>query len=738
MPGWQFLVPNCGNPSPTSELQDHRTNEDSLHRRRFMAATPDPKRVPGNRVHARSHLVLGDKAARNRFGALWKQSWICGTVEGVTTSKAGVREQTSIVVTWNVGDGEVRKSLLAINIRAGDPSVSENHPVRMIAHQQHNEIVRNVEEDDGHRHTSNRTVSNETTPHSLTDGGSNDVVHVHGYTWEREQILSPVGGPVRRRQWCLTVPGGRDILEGSDFSESRPILEYFLASFPIRHLSTIVTLTNENLISRKFTLTSPKEILKFFGVMLLMTRFTFPSRESLWQSTPRNKYIPAPNFGVTGMTRDRFRNLRSAMRFSEQGQDSEMSSSSHRWSMVSGFVDAINAHRKERMHPSDLICVDESISRWYGLGGSWIDAGLPHYVAIDRKPEYGCEIQNSACGRSGIILRLKLVVSAEDEPETDPSVLHGTSVLSYLVSPWTGTDRIVCADSYFASVQAAEHLLSMGLRFIGVVKTASRKFPIKALGSIEMSERGERHTFVHKDADGRPKILAMSWLDRERRYFVATAYSAAEGEPYRRVRWRQLADGPERITITVPQPELAEVYYSCCASIDRHNRCRQADLGIEKSFQVKEWSFRVNSSLLAMIVVDTWLLYSGSRGERRSMSQGEFYESLAVALIENRWDGASLRVRQCVDREGVVPSIPRSGISVHLVATKRKRKNKEGETLPYALFGNCSSCKRKKSRFICSACEEKDGLMCKMFLCHGSTGRACFENHVREFHQALA
>jgi hypothetical protein len=79
-------------------------------------------------------------------------------------------------------------------------------------------------------------------------------------------------------------------------------------------------------------------------------------------------------------------------------------------------------------------------------------------VAIDRKPEYGCEIENSACGRSGVRLRLKLVVSAEDEPERDHTILLGASVLSYLVSPWAGTDRIVCADSYFASVEAAEHL----------------------------------------------------------------------------------------------------------------------------------------------------------------------------------------------------------------------------------------------------------------------------------------
>jgi hypothetical protein len=155
-------------------------------------------------------------------------------------------------------------------------------------------------------------------------------------------------------------------------------------------------------------------------------------------------------------------------------------------------------------------------------------------------------------------------------------------------------------------------------------------------------------------------------------------------------------------------------------------------------FQVKEWSFRVKSSLLAMIVVDSWLVYSGANGERRSMSQGEYYESLAVALIENSWDGASLRVRQCADRESLRISTPRSGISAHLVATKRKRKNKNGDTLPYALFGNCSSCKRKKSRFLSSTCEEQDGIMFKMFLCHGSTGRSCFESHVSEFHQELA
>jgi Transposase IS4 len=192
-------------------------------------------------------------------------------------------------------------------------------------------------------------------------------------------------------------------------------MEYFLALLPIAHLNIKVELTNENDLNAKQKLTRPSEILRVFGVIFLITRFRFGKRETLWSSTRMSTYIPAPDFGITGITRARFRELRSAIRFSQQGDDTEMSSSQHRWSLVQGFVDAINSHRKEQFDPSEMICVDESISRWYGLGGSWIDVGLPHYVAIDSKPDNGCELQTSACGQSGVMLRPKIVVPAEDE-----------------------------------------------------------------------------------------------------------------------------------------------------------------------------------------------------------------------------------------------------------------------------------------------------------------------------------
>ena len=37
------------------------------------------------------------------------------------------------------------------------------------------------------------------------------------------------------------------------------------------------------------------------------------------------------------------------------------------------------------------------------------------YVAIDRKPDNGCEIQDAYCGRSKIMITLKLVKTVTEE-----------------------------------------------------------------------------------------------------------------------------------------------------------------------------------------------------------------------------------------------------------------------------------------------------------------------------------
>jgi len=78
-------------------------------------------------------------------------------------------------------------------------------------------------------------------------------------------------------------------------------------------------------------------------------------------------------------------------------------------------------------------------------------------------------------------MRLKIVKEEENYSSTDTEeegavMLHGVKVLKELIGPWTGSGRLVCTDSYFVSVQAAEVLEQEGLKFIGVVKTVTKCF----------------------------------------------------------------------------------------------------------------------------------------------------------------------------------------------------------------------------------------------------------------------
>jgi Transposase IS4 len=296
------------------------------------------------------------------------------------------------------------------------------------------------------------------------------------------------------------------------------------------------------------------ELLKVIGVLILGTRFEFGSRADLWKTEATSRLFNPPAFGrKTGMSRGRFDDVWSCLTFSRQGARMEdQCSAEHRWQLVADFDQSINAHRAANFTPSDQTCVDEKMSRWYGQGGHWIEHGLPHYVAIDRKPENGCEVQSAASGRSGIMLQLKLVTTAyheaKREVESEAGLDHGTVVLERLVKPWYGKgDRIVCADSYFASVEAALHLKARSLQFIGVVKTETSKYPMKLMQAKVLPSRGDRKSFVHRK-DGEVAAMALVWVDRERRYFTSTAASAVKGAFYERTRWRQMNRGPQRVT----------------------------------------------------------------------------------------------------------------------------------------------------------------------------------------------
>lgn len=104
---------------------------------------------------------------------------------------------------------------------------------------------------------------------------------------------------------------------------------------------------------------------------------------------------------------------------------------------------------------------------------------------------------------------------------------------------------------------------------------------------------------------------------------------------------------PERVELRVPQPEAAELYYSSCARIDRHNRYRQDDLQLERTLQTKNWSMRVGMSIFGMIVVDSWLVYNGATETTETVA--DFFLGLAEELILNSYNHINPRAsrRRC-------------------------------------------------------------------------------------------
>ena len=165
---------------------------------------------------------------------------------------------------------------------------------------------------------------------------------VHDQEWFVDDPATklPVNGNYHSCNWAVKTRMGYMLRCGGDHQNSYLCLEYFLMLFPPQQLQLILQLTNNELAMARKNYTTAGEIVKSFGVMLLVTQFEFGSWASLWSNVTTNKYIPGPSFGLTGMPQKRFNDLWMCIRFSDQppNRPSDMTSEQYRWRLVDDFV----------------------------------------------------------------------------------------------------------------------------------------------------------------------------------------------------------------------------------------------------------------------------------------------------------------------------------------------------------------------------------------------------------------
>ena len=83
-----------------------------------------------------------------------------------------------------------------------------------------------------------------------------------------------------------------------------------------------------------------------------------------------------------------------------------------------------------------------------------------------------------------------------------------------------------------------EELEKLGLRFIGVVNTATKKFTMAYLDYIEIEGPGDCKVLdTLDDCTQRTEMVAVLWVDKNSCCFVGNSEGMAKVEPMYRTRW---------------------------------------------------------------------------------------------------------------------------------------------------------------------------------------------------------
>ncbi len=380
---------------------------------------PDPRRVVGALVTAKAIHVTSEIECHRRFGHEKKTTWVVGVVTAVNVkhNEGRNRTTTTIVADYDLGFDTIRrKELNLVSVKPYVPPEPANIPEIPIVEtpapqppqQQDTAAILPVAietqqlflADDIANNTaaspaslsleilssatptsSSSTTSSPTSTETANSNNSNSnfnnnntnqmdlhdpVASPNNFPWydNDEATKRPVNGPVYSRDWQVQTTLGEYWSYGCNTRQQISRLEVFLQMFPPIHLQLMVRCTNLQLQKDNKAVTTGGEILKYFGILILITKFEFSKRSSLWSATPIEKYEPAPNLGRTGMSRKRFDELTKYIRYSQQPEErpDNMNSEQYRWMLVNDFITNFNNHRASNFRPSNLICVDESMS----------------------------------------------------------------------------------------------------------------------------------------------------------------------------------------------------------------------------------------------------------------------------------------------------------------------------------------------------------------------------------------
>jgi hypothetical protein len=280
---------------------------------------------------------------------------------------------------------------------------------------------------------------------------------------------------------------------------------------------------------------------------------------------------------------------------------------------------------EKSFHVGNFLVVDEIMSSWKGMEDGYAVGGCPHVTKIIRKPEgVGAECKAVACGESGLLMKLD-PMEGKMKMDSKPYQREfgaGTATVLRLTEKYSGSGRIVIADSAFSSVKTLVCLHNIGLYFMGAVKTASTLYPKNAFTRWKETKNPDRGDWItyHSQYQGRygrdhMDMFALGWNDKKLKsiIFNNTTTLRCDTDSIRRRHKKVLSESGEYITskqdISIKRPNAIEVFFRHFNAIDVHDHYRQGSLQIERTWQTKTWWHRMFGTILGIIITNSYFAY---------------------------------------------------------------------------------------------------------------------------------
>lgn len=262
------------------------------------------------------------------------------------------------------------------------------------------------------------------------------------------------------------------------------------------------------------------------------------------------------------------------------------------------------------------LVVDESMSKW---SGHVFAAKPPHVTFMKDKPvDTGVLLRVLADGQTKVFLKLEIAEGKEamskkpfqarkpdDSNQQDEEYLQQladgdlhqahTAMVLRLVQDFFATNKLIIGDSAYFSLATVRALISHGLHGCGMVKTATKGFPMAQLKTLlEGVPEGVREKIYITEL-GEQKVMALG-------YFKDGAFSTIISS----------VGHTNRTTDGSNKPQVLADMRHPYGFVDDHNRYRQGYLGCEDR-PTKKWEKRIADTIYGMMAVDAYLAFIHER-----------------------------------------------------------------------------------------------------------------------------